>query len=397
MPGGAGAMASIARWLAAGALDGTLCAAAAWLASVTLLRRSTGRVLSLLWLSVLVGFVLVRPFEVHAVPHLRPFRTALAVESQVGSSYGWLGSVYAGVVVLCLARLLAKHRQLRRRIRAFPIAAPALVDCVRRAASALSLSVVPEVRIADALATPFTFGPWQPTLVLPRRLCVPGARLDAVLLHELSHIQRFDHWLIWFERLVTTVFFFWPPVHWASRRLDEVRELACDERAIECGGFSAVEYGQHLVAVVALSRERLATGGALRFGRSGHRLERRIDHLLRATRSRRWSGLEAGVLAVLALGSLLSVRPARELVAPRAEISAAASTAATSTAAPATTATSTAAPATAAPAPSNSGATHSSAGDRDMSADVLDGPNMSFDESAGEGCVRQSCGTQCVP
>jgi hypothetical protein len=387
MPGGAGAMASIARWLAAGALDGTLCAAAAWLASVTLLRRSTGRVQSLLWLSVLVGFVLVRPFEVHAVPHLRPFRTVLAVESQAGSSYGWLGSVYAGVVVLCLARLLAKHRQLRRRISAFPIAAPALVGCVRRAASALSLSVVPEVRIADALATPFTFGPWHPTLVLPRRLCVPGARLDAVLLHELSHIQRYDHWLIWFERLVTTVFFFWPPVHWASRRLDEVRELACDERAIECGGFSAVEYGQHLVAVVALGRERLATGGALRFGRSGHRLERRIDHLLRATQSRRWRGLEAGVLAVLALGSLLSVRPARELVAPRAEVSAAASTAVTATAAPAT----------AAPAASSSGGTHSSAGDRAMSADALDGPNMSFDESAGEDCVRQSCGTQCVP
>jgi hypothetical protein len=375
--GGGELGASIARWLVAGVLDGTLFAAAAWLVSVTLLRRSTGRILSLLWLSVLVGFVLVRPFELHALPRLSAFRAADAVEARAGSSDAWLAGVYAGVVLLSFARLFVRHRRLRRRIRTLPTAAPAVLHCVRRAAGALSLSVLPEVRIAETLATPFTVGPLHPTLVLPRRLCLPGARLDAVLLHELSHIQRFDHYLIWLERLVTTLFFFWPPVHWASRRLDEARELACDERAIERGGFSAVEYGQHLVAVVALGHERLATGGALSLGRSGRRLERRIDHLLRDTGSRRWSWLEAGIVALLSLGSLLSVRPARERLVPLAELGSALSMAAAAT--------------------SNSGAERSHTPYPGTASELVDGPNMSLDESAGEGCVRQSCGTQCVP
>jgi hypothetical protein len=108
-------VAALAHWLGAGALDGTLFAICAWLASVTLLRRSTGRVLSLLWLSVLVGFVLVRPFQVQGVPRLPPYRVVDAVRTHaLEPSDAWLAYGYAAVVLLLLSRLVLRQRQLWR-------------------------------------------------------------------------------------------------------------------------------------------------------------------------------------------------------------------------------------------------------------------------------------------
>lgn len=37
-------------------------------------------------------------------------------------------------------------------------------------------------------------------LRLTRWVCEPGPRLHAVLLHELAHLERRDHFTIWIER-----------------------------------------------------------------------------------------------------------------------------------------------------------------------------------------------------
>jgi beta-lactamase regulating signal transducer with metallopeptidase domain len=361
---------SLARWLSAGALDGTLLAAAAWLASVTLLRRSSGRVLALLWLGVLVEFLLLRPVQMRpvqmfAVPQLAVLEAqGFAAMSLASPSPGYalLVFAYGAVVSFLLARLVIRQRRLRGRIRSLRPAEPVVLATVRAAARRLSLTRLPEVRITDAPISPFTLGPLQPTLVLPRWLCLPGARLDAVLLHELAHLERRDHLLIWLERGVASLFFFWPPVHWVCRKLDEARELACDERAIQCGAFPAVEYGQHLLAVVALARERLAVGGALSIANSAWRLERRIDRLLQGAWSERRSWLEGAALCLLAVCALLGVRPAPAL-------------------------------GLAASAP---GAVAVAAG-LPASSVLPDESLMSIDESQLPSCARQGCGTQCVP
>ncbi|MEO8180833.1 MAG: M56 family metallopeptidase [Deltaproteobacteria bacterium] len=358
---------SAARWLGAGALDGTLFAAAVWLVSATLLRRATGRVLALLWLVALVQFVLVhpfqlRPFEMQAIPLQAGGYRALEA-SAFNARHAWLAALYAGCVLGLLLRLLARQRRLRRRVAAFAPAEPSLVECVRALARRLSLAHVPDVRVTDAPIGPFTLGPARPTLVLPRWLAEPGARLDAVLLHELAHLARKDHWVMWFERGVATLFFFWPPVRWVSRKLDEARELACDERAIERGGFSAADYGRHLVDVVARAREQLAQGDGLAIGQSSFRLERRIDRLLEEAwaRSPKWwvSCWQGVVLALLAIGSLFGVRPAQDLAPPLAAVLS---------------------------APSASNASN-------LSCNLDDSLGMSLPEP----CAAQSCGTPCAP
>lgn len=300
---------SAAHWLGAGAVDGAIFAVVVWLASVTLLRRSTGRVVALAWLAALVKFVVVQPLEMHALP------LQLGVDhpgdpTPAGAGHGWLVVIYGVVVALLLARMVVRQSRLRRRVAGFSRAGVPLLTAVRKAADTLGLAGLPDVRVSEEPLAPFTLGPWRPTLVLPRWIGVPGPRLDAVLLHELAHFARGDHWVLWFERLVATVFFFWPPVHWVSAKLDQARELACDERAIRRGALAPAEYGLHLVDVVAAARGQRAIGGALAIGSAPGRLERRIDRLLAPGGGQRTGWREGAALAVLALGLFVGLRPA---------------------------------------------------------------------------------------
>jgi beta-lactamase regulating signal transducer with metallopeptidase domain len=369
------------RWVVHGAFDGTLLAAAVWLVSLTVLRRASGRVQALLWLLGLLGFVSVRPFQiqlqVHALPLHAVLQQSLAsggdVTAALGSSMeptllpsavfhtlvSGAAVIYAASVVLLALRLAIRQTLLRRQIARYAGGQPALLSAVEAAARTLSLARVPEVRVAEAPVGPFTLGPARPVIVLPHWLCVPGPRLEAVLLHELAHLKRRDHLWMWLEHGVSLLFFFWPPVRWVGRRLGESRELACDELAIRHGGFAAVEYGRHLLDVVAAAAVPVAASGALGIGRRSSRLERRIDRLLEESWLRERPGVDAAVLGLLALCACLGLRPARQA---------------------------------------------GSAALDQVLVPLADGaaanaPNMSVDPSwnASPPCVLQGCGTQCAP
>ena len=51
-------------------------------------------------------------------------------------------------------------------------------------------------------------------------------------------------WLLALERLVTSLFFFWPPVLWVARKLEEARELACDEHALTRSALPVLSRGE---------------------------------------------------------------------------------------------------------------------------------------------------------
>lgn len=309
--------AELASWLSTNALDGAIFAACAWLASVTLLRRASARVIALVWMGALAKFAWVQPFEMQAVPQRVIAAYNAHVPSVLIGKYHAVAIAYAVIVALLLVRAIVRHLRLRARIALLPAADSALVQSVESAARAMRCAP-PEIRIAAANISPCIVGPLRPVLVLPRGLCTPGTQLDAVLLHELAHLAHRDHWFLWLERLVRTAFFFWPPVHWVALKLGESRELACDERAIASGRFSAVEYAQHLVDLARFVRERGTPAGALAVGRSGRKLERRIDRLLESPNTRQLTAFDLLTVIALAVGLGLGLRPAERL-APLAQ------------------------------------------------------------------------------
>ena len=138
---------------------------------------------------------------------------------------------------------------------------------------------------------------------------------DAVLKHELAHIENRDLWLLailrWLGPLVAIQPLFW----FLKRRLRESQELLADQRAaVE----NPVEYAELLVQWAretrATRRERLLpAAGILPFSQTGRRVMALLDSKLRPALSypKRWLTTFALLLiAVTASTAAFTIRPA---------------------------------------------------------------------------------------
>ena len=111
---------------------------------------------------------------------------------------------------------------------------------------------------------------------------LPVAQIEAILLHELSHIRRCDYLVNLIQRWVEGVFFYHPAMWWISRVVRFEREACCDEMAAAACG-NRHTYASALAALeegrLSRSPAMAATGSSLRVGLRGY-CERTV--LLRA-------------------------------------------------------------------------------------------------------------------
>ena len=94
-----------------------------------------------------------------------------------------------------------------------------------------------EVRSSQTLLEPGVVGFFRPILLCPAGIVerLTPSQLDAVLTHELCHVQRRDNLTAAVHMIVEAAFWFHPLVWWISARLMEERERACDEAVLELG------------------------------------------------------------------------------------------------------------------------------------------------------------------
>ena len=70
-------------------------------------------------------------------------------------------------------------------------------------------------------------------------------QLQAVIAHELAHIQRLDAFVNVFQVCMETLLFYHPAVWWLNKRIRAEREHCCDDVAVSLCG-NAVEYARAL-------------------------------------------------------------------------------------------------------------------------------------------------------
>ncbi len=89
---------------------------------------------------------------------------------------------------------------------------------------------------------PGVLGIFRPVLLWPAGISeeLQDAQVDAILAHEVQHIQRKDNLAAAIHMLVEAVFWFNPLVWWLGARLLEERERACDEGVLKLGSEPAV-------------------------------------------------------------------------------------------------------------------------------------------------------------
>jgi beta-lactamase regulating signal transducer with metallopeptidase domain len=139
-----------------------------------------------------------------------------------------------------------------------------------------------EIRLTTRFG-PAVVGVFKPTILIPHDLAamLPPASLRAVILHEVSHIQRRDPLVFALQTLAETALWWNPAFRWTARVLDASRESACDQRASRSSK-SPIDYAESLLAAI----ERLAllartpTSRVLGVASAMQSLDRRIEDII---------------------------------------------------------------------------------------------------------------------
>ncbi|HEV2623072.1 MAG TPA: M56 family metallopeptidase [Frateuria sp.] len=226
------------------------------------------------------------------------YRTVLWLALALAAA--WL----AGVAAMLLR--LAKDAGHAARLRCGPAPA-AWVAAVDRLASARVRALRLRVLVAE-VASPQVSGLWRPVLLLPPDFATRlGAdERDAVLLHELAHLERGDFGWNLLQRLVLALLWFHPVAWMLYRCVSRERELCCDALAVRHGA-SAAGLARALVCL-AESPARPAAG--LPVAAQGN-LAERVHGLLGSRRRDMPSLRRRAAAAVLSACCLLALGAAR--------------------------------------------------------------------------------------
>lgn len=176
----------------------------------------------------------------------------------------WIAGVLAG-----MARFAGGWLLVRRIItRATPAGRP-LVERVRALATRIGLTRCVRVVVSEDVGGPFTTSVWRPVIVLPAAMLtgMDPAAVDAILLHELAHVRRWDYGMALVQSVATTLLFHHPVTWWLDRRLRIEREYCCDDVAASTAA-SRLRYARALATLEGVraglpSLAMAATDGSL--------------------------------------------------------------------------------------------------------------------------------------
>jgi bla regulator protein BlaR1 len=106
------------------------------------------------------------------------------------------------------------------------------------------------VYISDLVHSPVTVGYLKPVILLPLAAVnqLSTLQVEAILLHELSHIRRFDYLINLVVSIINTILYFNPFVRLFMRHLEEERENCCDQMVLQYG-YDKIRYASALLCL----------------------------------------------------------------------------------------------------------------------------------------------------
>lgn len=125
---------------------------------------------------------------------------------------------------------------------------------------------LPEVRVGERSREPQLIGQINPVIYIPTALSQDRKNLEPIVLHEVAHWKRGDHWGNFFQSLFDTIIGCHPFMNWLSFEIRKEREHACDDLAVELMRGDRFRYAS---ALLSAEEMRDNTRFALTFGADG--------------------------------------------------------------------------------------------------------------------------------
>jgi beta-lactamase regulating signal transducer with metallopeptidase domain len=265
--------------------QGTALASALYVA-LALCRTANSRYaagLGTLLIMTACPFVTFALLVAHSVPTPEGMvmrQTATAIQTAVAASplgtgvkpFDWLtvlvAAWFAGVFLFSL-RAAGGCLMVERLRRESAIVTEDLLQKCAAIQQRLGLSRKVQYRQSELIDSPSAIGWLRPMVLLPIAAIagLSPRQLEAVIAHELAHIQRFDYLANIVQIAAETLLFYHPAVWWVNRSIRREREHCCDDAAVVICG-DAADYAR---ALTTLEQWRgtptlvlAATGGSLR-------------------------------------------------------------------------------------------------------------------------------------
>jgi len=199
--------------------------------------------------------------------------------------------------------------RFQRELHGVPLASEEWQCRTAQLASQLGLARCPPLYLVPGRVPPMLWAIiGRPRLLLPVGLwsALSAEGRTSLLLHELAHLKRRDHWVRWLELIVAGLYWWHPVVWWARRALREAEEQCCDAWVVWAMPQRARTYAASLLAAIDfMSGAQTAPAVASAIGANGHVpcLKRRLRMIVRAKTPKGLSW--AGRIAVLGMAALL--------------------------------------------------------------------------------------------
>jgi HEAT repeat protein/beta-lactamase regulating signal transducer with metallopeptidase domain len=162
----------------------------------------------------------------------------------------WLMIAWLAGVLVLAARMLSGFAAVRRIRHGSHAVDDTLADVMRDAAARVGLRSSPQLVVSDAVTMPCASGWMRPVVMLPTEARQWSRdRLEVVLLHELTHIQRGDYVAHLVAEVARMLHWYNPLVWIAARSLRAEAERATDERVVYSGARPS-DYAAHLLDIV---------------------------------------------------------------------------------------------------------------------------------------------------
>lgn len=219
-----------------------------------------------------------------------------------------LPAIALGALIV-LGTALVRVARFRHLVRDASPAPAHLAERAARIAAAMGIRRAPRIRLVPARIPPVLWPGPPCEILLPASLAagMSDGELDALLAHELGHVQRRDHWTRGVELLATALFWWHPVMWWARRNLRAAEESCCDALVVRALGPQSRAYADALLKTIEFLTAAphrpvpaLATGAG-----DFHRLKERLTMIANRSAARPLSPLKRRATLAIALAALL--------------------------------------------------------------------------------------------
>jgi bla regulator protein blaR1 len=171
------------------------------------------------------------------------------------------------------------------------------------------------VYMSELVTSPVTVGYLKPIILLPAAVIsnLSTHQVEAILLHELSHIRRYDYLVNFLVSIISTFLYFNPFVKQFVRTIEEERENCCDQLVLQFG-YDKVGYASALLTLEKLS----ATRHALALAAAGKSyLLNRIEKIVgmeqkKGFKRNQFAGLLAALFCIVLFNSILIIKDQKQ-------------------------------------------------------------------------------------